>query len=123
MSTNTRLYPRLIHLPQYIDSRGVLVFSECGGEIPFTINRVLWIMHAPKSCKRGGYAHKQCHQFIIPLAGSFDILINETTFHLNSSHIGLYIPPLNKITLSNFCKGTTALVLCSHKHSQLDIII
>jgi hypothetical protein len=50
--------PEYVRLPQYIDSRGVLVVCESGAEINFPIARAFWIVHTPASEWRGGHAHK-----------------------------------------------------------------
>ena len=114
--------PGLIQLAQYIDSRGVLIFGESGEEIPFTVQRVFWMVHTPPTVTRGGHAHKECHQFIVALKGSVRIQNGVTDFLLNSPHIGLYVPPQNHITLFNFTDGAAILVLCSHKYDKDDYL-
>ncbi len=114
--------PRLIHLAQYIDSRGVLVFAEIGSELPFIVKRVFWMIHTPSSETRGGHAHKECRQFLIALKGSVLVKCDTVTYTLDSPHIGLYVPPENSITLSKFTEGSVILVLCSHKYDKNDYI-
>jgi len=114
--------PRLIQFAQYIDSRGVLVFGEVGSELPFVVQRVFWMIHTPSSETRGGHAHKECHQFLVALKGSASVQSDTVNYTLDSSHIGLYVPPGNNITLSKFAAGTVILVLCSHKYDKSDYI-
>ena len=113
---------RLIQFAQYIDSRGVLVFGEIGSELPFTVQRVFWMIHTPASAIRGGHAHKECHQFLVALKGSVSIKCGGVNYVLDSPYIGLYVPPKNSITLSGFTEGSVILVLCSHKYNKEDYI-
>ena len=111
---------RLIQFAQYIDSRGVLVFGEIGSELPFTVQRVFWMIHTPASAIRGGHAHKECHQFLVALKGSVSIKCGTVNYTLDTPHIGLYVPPHNHVTLSDFTSGSVVLVLCSHKYDKKD---
>jgi len=114
--------PEYIRLPQYIDSRGVLVVCESGAEIDFPIARAFWIVHTPASEWRGGHAHKECHQFLIALHGSLHVVSAHSVYFLNSPFIGLCVPPLNNIKLTHFTPDTVLLALCSHPHDKDDYI-
>jgi len=115
--------PRLIHLAQYIDDRGVLVFGEIGSELPFIVKRAFWMIHTPTSAVRGRHAHKECHQFLVALKGSVSVETPIVTYRLGIPHVGLYVPPDNSITLSEFTNDSVILVLCSHKYDKSDYIL
>ena len=46
--------------------------------IPFDIKRVYYLYDIPSLSKRGGHAHKTLQQLIIAVAGSFDVIINDS---------------------------------------------
>jgi len=116
------IVPYLIQFAQHIDNRGILIFGEVGSELPFTVKRAFWILHASSLATRGGHAHNECHQFLIALKGSVLVETNIASYTLASPHIGLYVPPKNSITLSEFAKDSIILVLCSHKYDKEDYI-
>src|SRR5262249_48682973 len=63
---------RIIDLPKVADPRGNLTFIEAGRHIPFEIKRVYYLYDVPGGAERGGHAHKDLHQLIIAMSGSFD---------------------------------------------------
>ena len=65
------LGPRIIVLPK-IESLGYLTVIEAERQIPFKIERIYYIYDVPKDQGRGGHAHKNLEQLIIPINGSFD---------------------------------------------------
>jgi len=97
-----------------------------GNHIPFEIGRVYYLYDVPGGAERGGHAHKELHQLIIAMSGSFDILLNDGEsqfrFHLNRSYIGLYISPMIWREMDNFSSGAVALVLASNKYLESDYI-
>jgi hypothetical protein len=66
------------------------------------------------------------HQFIIAIAGSFDVVLDagngRQRFQLNRSYYGLYIAPMVWRELENFSSGSVALVLASGKYNEEDYI-
>ena len=89
---------QLISLPRVNDPRGNLTFVESDRHIPFAIQRVYYLYDVPGGSQRGGHAHKDLHQLIIAMSGSFDIHLddgfNKKTISLNRSYTGLYICPM-----------------------------
>ena len=115
---------KTIELPIISDPRGDLSFVEFGSHINFRIERVYYLYNIPKAAERGGHAHKALHQLIIPLAGSFDVLLDDgvskKTFSMNSPNIGLYVCPMIWRELSNFSVGSVCMVLASNLYDEND---
>ena len=123
METQT---PRIINIPKITDVRGNLSFIEELKDIPFPIRRIYYLYDVPGGEDRGAHAHKQLQQFIIPLAGSFDISLSngkEThRFTLNRANKGLLVPPGYWRLLENFTSGAVCLVLASEPYDEKDYI-
>jgi hypothetical protein len=106
------------------DIRGKLLPIEGGRTIPFQIKRVYYLFDIPLDAFRGGHAHKDLHQVIIPISGSFDIHIddgkNKKTFSLNKSTQGLYICSMIWREIDNFSSGAVCLVLASDIYNESD---
>ena len=117
---------RIIQLPKIEDQRGNLSFFESNNHIPFKIKRSYWIYDVPGGQKRGGHAFKEQHEFIIALSGSFDVVINdgesETTFSLNRSYSGLYVPNMLWREMLNFSTNSLALIVSSTNYADSDYI-
>ena len=115
---------RSIELPKIHDPRGNLTFVEGGVHVPFDIKRVYYLYDVPGGSERGGHAHKQLHQFIIAMSGSFDIILDDgqekKRVHMNRSYNGLYICPMIWRELDNFSSGAVCMVLASTKFEEDD---
>ena len=68
----------LIDIPKIVDpqGRGKLSFIE-KDVIPFSIKRVYYLYDVPSDSYRGGHAHKKLVQLMIPLSGSFEVLLDD----------------------------------------------
>ncbi len=117
---------KIIDLPKIQDPRGNLTFVEGGNHIPFDIERVYYLYDVPGGSERGGHAHKQLHQLIISMSGSFDVVLddgnNQKRFHMNRSHYGLYVCPMMWRVLDNFSSGAVCMVLASSPYEESDYI-
>ncbi len=115
---------KLIDLPKITDPRGNLTFVEGGRHVPFTIQRVYYLYDVPGGAERGGHAHKELHQLIIAMSGSFDVVLDDGTrkgrFHLNRSYYGLYVCPMIWRALDNFSSGSVCMVLASNHYAESD---
>lgn len=107
----------LIDLPKISDPRGSLTFIEGKQHVPFDIKRIYYTYDVPGGSDRGAHAHKQLHQLIIAMSGSFDVVLDDgfekRRFHLNRSYFGLYVCPMMWRELDNFSSGSVCLVLAS----------
>jgi hypothetical protein len=115
---------RIIDLPKIGEPRGNLTFIESQRHIPFAIQRVYYLYDVPGGAERGGHAHKELHQLIIAMSGSFDVLLDDgrskKRFHLNRSYYGLYVCPMIWRELDNFSSGSVCLVLASNLYDEAD---
>jgi len=115
---------QIIELPKITDTRGNLSFIEQNRHIPFAIKRVYYLYDVPGGAERGGHAHKDLHQLIIAMSGSFDVVLDDgydkKRFHMNRSYYGLYVFPMIWRELDNFSSGAVALVLASNYFDEDD---
>jgi hypothetical protein len=113
-------------LPKIHNEAGNLTALEYDKGIPFSIKRVYYLYDVPGGAERGGHGHKNLHQFIISLSGSFDILIDDGVekkmIHLDRPYIGLHIIPGIWRELINFSSGAICLVLASEKYTESDYL-
>lgn len=111
-----------IDLPKIHDGRGNLTFIETERHVPFAIQRVFYLYDVPGGSLRAGHALRTCHQFVIAISGSFDVLLDDGSekrrHHLDRSHFGLYITPLTWREIDNFSSNSVCLVLASELYSE-----
>ncbi len=112
----------LVDLPRITDPRGNLTFVESDRHIPFPISRVFYLYDVPGGAVRAGHALKTCHQFLVAMSGSFDVLVDNGTeqarYRLDRSYYGLHIPPLVWRELENFSSGSVCLALASEVYDE-----
>lgn len=118
---------KIVELPKILDSRGNLSFIEEHHHVPFKIQRAFWIYDVPGGVRRGAHAYKETKEFIVALSGSFDVILddgrgNVTTYHLNRSYYGIYVPNKMWRVMDNFSTNSLALVLSSTEYSESDYI-
>jgi len=115
---------KIVELPKIADPRGNLTFIEGNRHIPFAVQRVDYLYDVPGGSERGGHAHKNLHEFIIAMSGSFDVVLQDGSekrrFHLNRSYYGLYVCPMIWRELDNFSSGSVCLVLASNLYDEGD---
>ena len=115
---------KIIELPKISDPRGNLTFIEGGVHIPFDVKRVYYLYDVPGGASRAAHGHKELHQLIVAMSGSFDVRLDDgyevKTFHLNRSYFGLYVPPMMWRDLDNFSSGSVCMVLASDVYMESD---
>ena len=115
---------RIIKLPKITDPRGNLTFIESQNQIPFHIQRVYYLYDVPGGAERGGHAHKELHQLIVAISGSFDVILDDgcekKKIHLNRPYEALYVCPMIWRELNNFSSGSVCLVLASNHYTEDD---
>jgi dTDP-4-dehydrorhamnose 3,5-epimerase-like enzyme len=116
----------VVDLPKINDARGNLTFVEGERHVPFEIRRVFYLYDVPTAESRGAHAHREQHQFLICLSGSFDVELDDgllrRTVHLNRPWKGLHIPPTIWAAEVNFDPHSICLVLASDVYKEADYI-
>lgn len=114
-----------IDIPVVSDIRGNLAVIE-NEVVPFEIKRVYYLFDVPSSSHRGGHAHKQLQQLIVPLSGSFDVHVKDgqttRTITMNKPNKGLLVVPGIWREIDNFSSGAVCLVLASEVFEETDYI-
>lgn len=120
------MYPHIIELPKFLDSRGNLSFVEQLNHIPFEIKRTYWLYDVPGGECRGGHAYRENEEFIIALSGAFDVIVddgkNKQRFTLNRSYYGLYVPAGWWREIENFSTNSLALEFGSTHYDVSDYV-
>lgn len=118
--------PHLVDLPKICDPRGNLSFIENGKLTGFDIQRCYWIYDVPAGEVRHGHAFRRQHELIVPLAGSFDVMLDDGTgqrrYHLSRAYTGLYVPPMTWRMIDNFSSCSVAMILSSTTYDPDDYI-
>ena len=114
-----------IDVPNIKDPRGNLAVLE-NSNIPFEIKRVFYLYDVPSGSQRGGHALKKTNQLLIPLSGSFEVVLDngkeKKSVLLNKPDKGLLINKGIWRELQNFSSGAVCLVLSSGEFDETDYI-
>lgn len=115
----------IITIPKIEDYRGNIAVVE-KDTVPFPIRRVYYLFDVPSTASRGGHAHKEQTALLLPLSGSFDVVLhdgsNSLTVTMNKPDRGLLIRPGIWRELENFSSGSVCLVLSSGEFDEEDYI-
>jgi dTDP-4-dehydrorhamnose 3,5-epimerase-like enzyme len=116
----------LIDIPTHGDDLGLLGVLESSSAVPFDIKRVYFIYAVPPGVSRGAHGHKNLQQLIVPVSGSFEVVLHdgstEKSFILDSPSRGLLLEPGLWRNLINFSEGAVCMVLASQHFSESDYI-
>jgi dTDP-4-amino-4,6-dideoxygalactose transaminase len=117
--------PAYITFKQNTDLRGSLTSIDSEINLPFDIKRIFYISKLD-DMERGYHAHRKCEQILIPICGSFNLVlydgVEEKEFLLDQSHIGIYIPLFHWLKMKDFSKDCIILVICSYKYDESEYI-
>jgi len=115
---------RWIDFCPHPDDRGTLTAIESSQSIPFDIKRVFYLTDV--IADRAGHAHRDTHQVVVGLAGSFTVEVSDgfenRSFEINRSDRGLYLPPMTFVRLKNFSPGAVMLALASTHYDPANSI-
>ena len=102
------------------DDRGFLTSIEQNSTIPFDIKRIFYMHHITQD--RGGHAHIDTDQVIIPISGSFKVKvfdgINEDIYLLKECTKGIFTPRLTFCDLYDFSSDGVCLVLANTHYNM-----
>lgn len=118
---------RVIELPQvFTEGHGAIVICEESESLPFVPKRVFYLYDIPAGESRGAHAHKNCHQLLIAVSGSFTVELNDIEsskrVDLNQPDKGLHIPPGIWASEVEFSGGAICLVLASSQYDEHDYL-
>jgi hypothetical protein len=126
MRNRTKKGCTLLNLPKIKAISGNITSLNNGVDAPFEVKRIFFIYDIPSGEDRGAHAHKECHQLLIAITGSFEVEVfdgRETAkYYLNQPNIGLHIPPGIWASEINFSGGGICLVLASLEYQESDYI-
>ena len=115
---------KLVELPVIQNPQGNLTFIEEQRHVPFPIARVYYLYDVPEGAVRGGHAHRALEQLILPIGGSFDVVVDDGAerrrITLDNPRVGLHIPRLIWRDLENFSAGSFCVVLASAYYDEAD---
>lgn len=115
----------ILQLPKIEDVRGNISVIE-KDILPYPIKRVYYLYDVPSNAHRGGHAHKEQLEFLIPISGSFDVVLDDgtskQTITLNKPDKGLLIKTNIWRELENFSSGAVCLVIASGEYDESDYI-
>lgn len=116
----------LVEIPTHGDAEGLLGVLESNNSVPFEIKRVYFIYGVPWGINRGSHGHKNLQQLIIPLSGSFDVVLHdglaEASFSLDNPRKALLLQPGLWRSLINFSTNAVCLVLANEHYDEADYI-
>jgi UDP-2-acetamido-3-amino-2,3-dideoxy-glucuronate N-acetyltransferase len=123
---NTSERKFLYQLPLIKDLRGDLSFAEFENHLPFQPKRYFLIFDVPNNEIRGEHAHKECHQFLICIRGSCQVVCddgrNRREYLLDSPQKGLHIPPMVWGIQYQYSSDAMLLVFASENYDSADYI-
>lgn len=113
-------------LPRFTDIRGTLSVGEFSRDLPFPPKRYFLVFDVPTQETRGEHAHRQCHQFLICVRGSVQVLADDGTtrqeFLLGQPDLGLHLPPMTWGTQFRYSPDAVLLVFASETYDDDDYI-
>ena len=67
----------IIELDKHHHEKGNISVVENDKTIPFEIKRTYYLYDVPGGPDRGSHAHKNLHQFVLAMSGSFDVVLDD----------------------------------------------
>ncbi len=123
----TELAGCFVHeLPQIEDLRGNLSVVEFQKDVPFEVKRCFWVYGVPGREVRGEHAHFECHQFLMCVAGSVQLVLDDghqrAQVSLDRPSLGVHIPPMKWGIQYKYSEDAVLVVFASHLYDAKDYI-
>ncbi|MEI6285439.1 MAG: WxcM-like domain-containing protein [Bacillota bacterium] len=113
-------------MPEIPDFRGYLSVGEIAKDIPFEVKRYFLVYKVPGKEVRGEHAHKECHQFLICVAGSGHVIVDDgkkaEEIKLDTPNVGIHIAPGVWGIQYKFTQDAVLLVFASENYDSGDYI-
>lgn len=126
LTSQDSTFPKVIELSGFDDHRGSLVVGELNKQIPFPVQRFFFVSRVPEGEPRGIHAHKQCHQFLVCVAGSVKAMVDDgekrAVVRLDRPTLALHMPPMTWGAQYDYSEDAVLLVLASHVYDANDYI-
>ena len=105
---------------------GGLSVAELGAHFDFKVERIFYLQGIKEGEVRGNHAHEELSQFILCLAGSFLIEMDDggskEQVQMTANGIGLFVDGLVWRKMWQFSSDAVMLVLCDRIYEQ-DLVI
>lgn len=117
---------RLVKQRTIVERRGRLTVGQTGDGLPFLPRRYFVISEVPEMDIRGEHAHRRLHQFLVCLAGSVIVDVDDgarrATVVLDSPEAGVHIPPMVWASQHDYTRDAVLLVMASAEYDAADYI-
>ena len=117
---------KIFTLPGNHGSDGIPSEATSSKGLPFEIARIYYLYDVAEGQKRGGHAHKRLQQLIIPVVGSFDLVLDDGAekreIAMKRPDRGLHIPGHIWTEVMNFSPGAVCMVLASLPYDEAEYI-
>jgi hypothetical protein len=94
--------------------------------LPFEIARIYYLYDVAEGQKRGGHAHRKLQQIIIPVVGSFKLVLDDgiekREVVMDWPDRGLHIPGHIWTEVTDFSPGAVCMVLASLPYDEAEYI-
>lgn len=94
--------------------------------LPFEIARIYYLYDVADGQKRGGHAHRRLQQLIVPVAGSFKLVLDDGVEKrevvMDRPDRGLHIPGHIWTEVTDFSPGAVCMVLASLPYDEAEYI-
>lgn len=108
------------------DMRGNLAVGNFPEEIPFAPKRFFLVFDVPSKETRGEHALRHCTQFMICIAGSCAVVVDDgharQELLLDSPEVGILVPPMIWCSQYKYSADAVLLVLASDPYDPKDYI-
>lgn len=113
-----------IPIDRKINACGVLAPFEFD-DLPFAPARVFVVNGVPTGVRRGGHAHRSCHQFFVCLAGAVSLVVGrgsvrETIELSEDDDFGVFAPAGVWSSQTYRERGSALLVFASEPYDPMD---
>ncbi len=117
---------RIHRIKRVTDIRGSISVGEFDRDLPFVAKRYFLVFGVPSAETRGEHAHRECHQFLICVAGSCAVVaddgVHRQEFLLDRPDVGLHLPPMTWGIQYKYSRDAVLLVFASHYYEGSDYI-
>jgi hypothetical protein len=116
----------IVEISSFPDDRGNINIAEFDKDFNFDVKRIYYLTGMSEETKRGEHAHLELNQFMLCLAGSFDIELDngfkKQKIKMTNNSKALIVRDLVWREMSNFTPNAVMLVLNDRVYSE-DVVI